>query len=128
VNFDVDKARDQLNRIWELANKLESKLQKPGKIDLGVAEASEQLVRAREAAEGLARAIHGDGVSAYSRATREAREYHRAISGILHDQNRLSDLLRREVASAGGSIVGSIMPGFGNIAGTAGRFAAGGRE
>ncbi|MGX2041837.1 lytic transglycosylase domain-containing protein [Methylocaldum sp. MU1018] len=126
VNFDTSRAMEALRRLWAEANRLEQKLQRPSKIDLGVAEASEQLVRAREAAEGLARAIHGDGVSAYSRATREAREYHRTISGIIHDQNRLSDLLRREVASAGGSIVGSVVPGFGNVAGTASRFASGG--
>lgn len=61
VNFDVDKARDQLNKIWQLANKLESSIGKTHKITVDTADAAAELTRAREEAQKLAEALSSTG-------------------------------------------------------------------
>lgn len=107
--IDTSRAMEALKRLWAEANRLEQKLQKPGKIDLGVAEASEQLVRAREEAERLAEALSTAGTvnPAYRRATEEARQLESAISRVVSQQRQLSDLFRQ--ASTG--VVGAFSPG-----------------
>ncbi|HYE36126.1 hypothetical protein [Methylocaldum sp.] len=123
--INVDQAKEALKQLWEEANRIENKLKKLP-VNIQTEFVARDLTRAREEAEKLAEAIHGDKTnSAYSRATRDARELETAITRIVHQQRQFSDLLR-EVARTGSGVAGAAIPGFNQIAGTASRFAGSG--